>query len=586
MDCGKLIGIISERPRNFAWLLGAGTSRSAGLPTATDILWDLKRRYYCREESQDISQQDTQNQAVREKIQSFMTSQGFPEPWAENEYSAYFEKIFGEDHKRQSAYLQKVLAEDKISLSAGNRVLGALIALGEARVVFTTNFDTVLEKAVSEISGRSLAAFHIEGSYAANDALSNEQFPIYCKLHGDFRYQSIKNLSKDLKMQDMELRKCLLNACNRFGLIVTGYSGRDASVMALLNSVLETTNPFPHGLYWVGLKNLEIPLVVKNLLEAARKRGVTAEYIIIETFDTFLLRLWRNIPNKPSNIDAKVRKSEHVGVRIPVPEPGNSGAIIRINALPFEMPSKCLAIKLKGTADWTTLREAEHSSEGRLIFTKAETVWMWGKRKDAESAFGSELLSIESVDISKFIIHPRDHLHVKNFVEKALGRALARSKPLLVRTNHNRTFLIADRNTQDRMALSPVLNVVGNLHGAVKNIFTEKTPQSQAEQVYFAEAVQISVEEKNGRIWLLLAPDIWVWPKTARPLAITFLEERRKSRLNTKMDQLLSAWCQVLLGTSGHNTTVSVSPFSSGDSDENPVFKIGTRTAYSRMLQR
>ena len=119
MKCGELIGIIGERPRNLAWLLGAGASRPAGLPTATDILWDLKRRHYCREENQEVSQQDVQNDAVREKIQSFMASKGFPEPWAENEYSSYFEKIFGDNRERQSAYLQKTLAEDRASLSVG-----------------------------------------------------------------------------------------------------------------------------------------------------------------------------------------------------------------------------------------------------------------------------------------------------------------------------------------------------------------------------------------------------------------------------------------------------------------------------------
>ena len=49
MDQAQLTGIICERPQNFVWFLGAGTSRSAGLPTATDIIWDLKRRYYCVE---------------------------------------------------------------------------------------------------------------------------------------------------------------------------------------------------------------------------------------------------------------------------------------------------------------------------------------------------------------------------------------------------------------------------------------------------------------------------------------------------------------------------------------------------------
>lgn len=585
MDCGELIGIISERPRNFAWLLGAGASRSAGLPTATDILWDLKRRYYCRSENQDISQQDVQNDAVREKIQSFMASKGFPEAWAENEYSSYFEKIFGDNRKRQSAYLQEILAGDRVSLSVGNRALGALVAMGEARTVFTTNFDTVLEKSVAEVSGRPLAAFHIEGSYAANDALSNEQYPIYCKLHGDFHYQSIKNLSADLKAQDEELGKCLVNACNRFGLIVTGYSGRDASVMALLNAVLQTPNPFPHGLYWTGLKHSGIPSSVETLFEAARKRGVKTEYVVIETFDAFLLRLWRNISNKPQDIDAKVRKSEHAAVNIPVPGPGNSGAIIRINALPFEPPGKCLAVKLKKTPDWAELQVAERASGDQLIFAKAESVWMWGQRKDAQDAFGSALMNIEPLDISKYVSNPRDHLYAKTFVEKALGRALARGKPLLVRSNHHRTFLIADRNAQDQSALDPVSRVTGNLHGAVRGVFTQRTPERPAEQVHFAEAVQISVEEKNGRIWLVLDPDIWIWPKTARPLATEFLEQRRKDRFNEKADQILSAWCQVLLGRADHNATVGLSPFVSSDADENPVFNIGTRTAYSRMLQ-
>jgi hypothetical protein len=45
------------------WLLGAGASQSAGLPTATDIIWDLKRRFYCSEEQQAISANDLQNNA-------------------------------------------------------------------------------------------------------------------------------------------------------------------------------------------------------------------------------------------------------------------------------------------------------------------------------------------------------------------------------------------------------------------------------------------------------------------------------------------------------------------------------------------
>jgi NAD-dependent SIR2 family protein deacetylase len=74
IEQGEFTSLFCARPQNFAWFLGAGASASAGLPTATDVLWDLKRRYYCREENQDISRQDLQNEAIRTKIQSFMGS--------------------------------------------------------------------------------------------------------------------------------------------------------------------------------------------------------------------------------------------------------------------------------------------------------------------------------------------------------------------------------------------------------------------------------------------------------------------------------------------------------------------------------
>src|SRR4051794_14500939 len=101
IDQKELTSIVCARPQNFAWFLGAGASRSAGLPSATDILWDLKRHYYCREENQEITRQDIQNDPVRDRIQTFMESRGFPAEWAEAEYETYFEKLFGAEKEKQ-----------------------------------------------------------------------------------------------------------------------------------------------------------------------------------------------------------------------------------------------------------------------------------------------------------------------------------------------------------------------------------------------------------------------------------------------------------------------------------------------------
>ena len=97
MNQAEFTGIFCERPQNFAWFLGAGASRTAGLPTATDIIWDLKRRYYCREENQDVSRQDIQNDAVRHRIQAFMEPPGFPARWADRRSAISSRRSFGDD---------------------------------------------------------------------------------------------------------------------------------------------------------------------------------------------------------------------------------------------------------------------------------------------------------------------------------------------------------------------------------------------------------------------------------------------------------------------------------------------------------
>ena len=258
MEQAELASIFALRPQNFGWFLGAGASRSAGMPTATDILWDLKRKYYCHHEVQDVSSQDLQSSAIRERIQAYMESKGFPEQWADQEYPRYFELIFGEDRERQRKYIRDALSDDKVRLTVGNRVFGALLAGGFSRIAFTTNFDTIVEKAVAEVGSTDLNVFHLEGPTAANNALNNEEYPLYCKIHGDFRYESIRNLPADLVEQNTALGTCFLNASQRFGVIVAGFSGRDDSVMRLFNAVLELPNPFPHGLFWTELKSHEI----------------------------------------------------------------------------------------------------------------------------------------------------------------------------------------------------------------------------------------------------------------------------------------------------------------------------------------
>lgn len=583
MDQGEFTSIFCARPQNFAWFLGAGTSRSSGLPTATDIIWDLKRRYYSREENQEISRQDIQNEAVKSRIQSYMDSKGYPAQWADDEYTSYFEKIFGEDKERQRKYLKGILSEEHVTLSVGNRVLGAMLSSGLSRVVFTTNFDSVVEKAVAEVSSQSLSAYHLEGSHVANQALNNEEFPIYCKLHGDFRYDSLKNLSDDLATQNAALSDCLTNAGNRFGFVITGYSGRDQSVMDLFRTVLERNNPFPHGLFWTGIKGSDIPPVVEDLLDKARSKGVNAHYVPIETFDALMLRLWRNTESKTRGLDAQVRKSRIASVNIPLPKSGTGKPILRLNALPvIGMPRQCMQLSFSKPKAWNDLRLARDDTKGQLILTKTDAVLCWGERKTVDGVFKEDLSSVEPYDLPEDISAP-ENLHIKGLIEEALCRALARGKPLLARTTRASSFLIADPHAEDQGALDPLFEVVGKESGIITGLFAPVTEDHPTpEKVTWAEAVRVSVDCKDGKVWLLIDPDIWIWPPRARKIAANFMDQRRSDRYNKKYNELLDAWVRVILDTDKRDSEVSLSAFDHGSDTENPVFRIGSRTAFSR----
>ena len=581
-DQYQLTSIFCARPQQFAWFLGAGTSAVAGLPTAVDVIWYLKLRYYCREENQKLSREDLQIAAVRERIQAFMLSRGFPPEGDLREYTEYFEKAFGDDKERQRQFLSALLSEKNVTLSVGNRVLGALLAMGSARAVFGTNFDTVVERAVAEVSGKSLTTFHLEGAASANKAISNEEFPIYCKLHGDFRYDSVKNLAADLANQNADLGKAFLNAANRFGFIVAGYSGRDESVMTLLRSALSTSNPFPHGLFWTVMKGATILPVVQHLIDEARQKGVEATIIEVETFDAFMLRLWRNLDTKDAVLDAKVHKSHQTAVSIPLPGPGR-GPTMRVNALPIlEVPKQCQALTLTTTREWSDLRAITGASEGALLFTKADKVLCWGAEAIVREQF-SDLLGIDVHELLPELGDIGRHLHIKGFIEDALCRSLARDKPLLSRTTRTASFLIVDPHHDDQSAFGNLHQAVGKIAGPITGLIAaadEHHPEPQ--KVYWAEALRVSVEFVDGKVWLLLDPDVWIWPARARKEATAFLDERRGDRYNKTYNALIEAWLDVLLGNGDWPNAVSFSAFDGGAPSETPTFVIGTKLASSR----
>ena len=572
---------VCQMGKHLMWFLGAGTSRSSGLPTATDLIWDLKRRYYCSQENQEVVAHDVSNRYVQARIQAYMDSKNFPPLWDPAEYSFYFRVVFGGDYAAQQRYLNKALATDNISSTIGHRALAALIHLGLARIVFTTNFDEVVESAYSSISGKNLTTFHLEGSYAALDALNAEKFPFYAKVHGDFRYQSVKNLAEDLLFNDREIQRCFIAAAARFGMIVSGYSGRDQNVMTMFREAIEQNNSFPHGLYWTVTQISRIEKPVRELMAYAHSRGVKGGIVETGTFDEMLTKIWRLISEKNSDIDSKVRSATAKPVRIPLPPAGNAFPILRLNALRFTaFPKICGAIDYDGALDIGQLKNTLFEKQPLCSVCYTDRILFWGSGKDLAEVYEPDRVkSISSFAIENFIGSIEASTYLKSMVEHTVATALVADQPLLLRKQGKSWYAITNYEETDSDALSPLRDALSykDRDGVVRRgLVNGRVPGLK--DVHWAESVSLRVEERNGQLWLLLQPDIWISPYKMRKEATDFLYEKKIRRYNKQAFEILNAWIQIILGGIGSGDAKVIAYAGT----EYPAeFQISKRSAFS-----
>lgn len=573
---------VAQAGQQLMWLLGAGASRSSGLPTATDLIWDLKLRYYCAQENQDIVAHDVSNRAVQARIQAYLDSKGFPSLWDAAEYSFYFSLLFGSDYASQQKYLASSLSTEKISSTIGHRALAALLHLGVARVIFTTNFDEVVESAYASIAGKNLTTFHLEGSYAALEALNTEKFPFLAKMHGDFRYQSVKNLQSDLLQNDIEIQKCLVAAATRFGMVVSGYSGRDENVMAMLRQAVDQNNSFPHGLYWAVPRKSAVEARVHDFMAYASNKGVSGGIVEVGTFDEMLARIWRLIAQKSPEIDAKVRSATVEPVNIPLPDVGATYPILRTNALRITgLPSMCGTIEYEGTLDIGQLKSVLFESQPDCSVCHVDRLLFWGDGDELAKTYeSSRVKSISSFEIKDLMGLVGASTYFKSMVEETVAKALASDKPLLLRKHGKTWFVIVSQKGADSDVLAPLRNALSwtdrerKFHnGSVVG------PVPRMRDIHWAEAVSLKVEERNGRLWLLLQPDIWISPKKMREDATDFLYKRRLRRYNGQASNILSAWISIFLGGVGAGSATVVAY---KESSQPAQFEISMRSAFSK----
>ena len=280
----RSVGVRRSTPH--ALFLGAGTSVSSGIPSAEACIWEWKRSVFLTNNPGLEGQfAELSLPSVKRRIQKWLDDQGtYPEEGSAAEYGFYICWCFPIADDRRVYFQEKVrTAQPHI----GYRLLCHLAQIDLLRSICSTNFDDLPVRAAANFS-----LLPPEVGIDSQDRVSRPagKGELLCvSLHGDYRYDELKNTPDELQRQEEALRAALIEELKQRPLIVCGYSGRDRSIMEALRAAMSEEG---NGtLYWCRYGDGQIPEAVAELLTHARAQGRQAHYVPSLGFDDLMTRL-------------------------------------------------------------------------------------------------------------------------------------------------------------------------------------------------------------------------------------------------------------------------------------------------------
>lgn len=547
------------------------------------MIWEFKRQLYCTAERVSVAAcPDLNDPILRERLQRHCdATRRFPPRGSEEEYAAYFEAAYQNPADRQR-YILRAVRDGKPSY--GHVVLGSLLLMNAARVVWTTNFDTMVEDAVLPLLGGStrLTVATIETAEIARTALTEGRDPVVVKLHGDFRSRRLKNIESELRVQDEILRHALVEECGRSGLAVVGYSGRDKSVMDALTEAIGDGRGYPSGLFWFYREDSPPSTAVRTLVQVAQTAGVDAHLIGVETFDELMgdiVALYPSVPDKArASLETLDRRASRVSnAPIPAPGPRKGTPLVRLNAFPVhEAPGVCRRINCS-VGGIKEVREAIRIANVPLIAIRRRTgVHVFGSDADCRQAF--DPFKITDFDIqsteNRYLAH--DDSQEIGMMAEALTRAIARERPLQFERRGRRFEILVDPNRASDPQLAPLVRAAKTVTGTVTRT-----------KVIWAEGIRLHLQQRLDRLWLLLEPKIWHSKSdddSELARARDFARERLTSRYNRAVDEVLTGWIDVItLGAADIRLSAFGLPEGAGI---DASFLLGRRSGFSRRHDR
>lgn len=471
-------------PGKMGLFMGSGCSVQSGIPTGGQLIWEFKRSLYCskhrisEEKFKDLDLE--RNQTTLQ--QYFDQTSEFPARGATNEYSFYFEKCFPQSQHRRM-FLKGKVANKRASL--GHLCVGTLISKGKIKRVFTTNFDDLVEKGISQAeSALSYAVYSEDNKSFPNP--ENNTVPWIMKLHGDYLYDPLKNTNAELQNLEERFHAYLKNFAVENGMIICGYSGSDDSIMSCLEETLSEASPFPNGFYWTVRRGQTPNERVKAFIEKLSAKNNLVGLIAVDHFDDLGYDLVTACGFSNSQIEAGLKETRKLLPFELSPAGQNEVSPIKLNAFrSVSLPNQCYQFK-SDINSWKELREICAGSNIIAGLFKG-SVWCFGNLKDIEKVFGGR----KSSEITIRDISTEALLHLNSvelgMVYELINRSLTKSFDLICKSRRDRIFYSA-KHSVDSSELS-------------KRGIYEKAIQSK---IY--EAFEYELEFVGGRAYLLLNP--------------------------------------------------------------------------------
>ena len=372
--------------------VGAGASVSSGLPSAEMCVWEWKRDIFLTN-NPGLEEQfaELSLPGVQRRIQRWLNDQGrFPSAGAPEEYGFYVEQCFPIAGDRRAYFQEKVrVARPHV----GYQLLCHLAEAGLVGSVWSTNFDGLTARAAAAFSVTPVEIGIDSQQRLVRQATQGELLCV--SMHGDYRYDSLKNTAEELQTQEAALREALTEQGRTTPLIVVGYSGRDRSVMDALHKAYSEEGVGP--LYWCGFGDSDPPEPVKTLIEQARGNGRQAFYVPTLGFDDLMTRLALHCLQGEQRDEVRRCIAEAVPEdvlrREPIEIPRSRNAtLIKSNAFRIECPAEVLQFDLKSWPRervWAWLRES--AGTRRLVAVPLRKVLALGTIEDIRDAYGDNV---------------------------------------------------------------------------------------------------------------------------------------------------------------------------------------------------